>query len=129
MFTGILQLCYQQGPMINIIDTILFSESLATIEKKFRLAKKDSFDPNDRIIVEQDVPDNYPYIDCSGIKLIEYTIDVNKHRFEVLKILRTIFAFQNKIVTPIHRIHISVCQGNIKHLFDTTAQVDNVTWS
>ena len=77
MFTGILQLCYQQGPMINIIDTILFSESLATIEKKFRLAKKDSFDPNDRIIVEQDVPDNYPYIDCSGIKLIEIQKIIN----------------------------------------------------
>ena len=63
--------------MINVIDTILFSESLATIEKKFRSARKDSFDPNDRIIVEQDVPDTYPYIDCSGTKLIEIQKIIN----------------------------------------------------
>jgi len=63
--------------MINVIDTILFSESLATIERKFRLARKDSFDHNDRIIIEQDVPDTYPYIDCSGIKLIEIQKIIN----------------------------------------------------
>jgi radical SAM protein with 4Fe4S-binding SPASM domain len=63
--------------MINVIDTILFSESLATIERKFRLARKDSFDHNDRIVIEQDVPDTYPYIDCSGIKLIEIQKIIN----------------------------------------------------
>jgi radical SAM protein with 4Fe4S-binding SPASM domain len=63
--------------MINVIDTILFSESLATIEKKFRSARKDSFDHNDRIIIEQDIPDTYPYIDCSGTKLIEIQKIIN----------------------------------------------------
>lgn len=63
--------------MINVIDTILFSESLATIEEKLRVAKKDSFDHNDRIIIEQDIPDTYPYIDCSGTKLIEIQKIIN----------------------------------------------------
>lgn len=63
--------------MINVVDTILFSESLATIEQKFRLARKDSFEHNDRIIIEQDIPDTYPYIDCSGTKLIEIQKIIN----------------------------------------------------
>jgi organic radical activating enzyme len=63
--------------MINIIDNILFSESLETIEQKFRLARKDFFNHNDRIIIEQDIPDTYPYIDCSGIKLIEIQKIIN----------------------------------------------------
>lgn len=63
--------------MINIIDTILFSESLATIEKKFRAVRKDSFEHNDRIIIKQDIPDTYPYIDCSGTKLIEIQKIIN----------------------------------------------------
>jgi radical SAM protein with 4Fe4S-binding SPASM domain len=63
--------------MINIIDTILFSESLVTIEQKFRLARKDSFEHHDRIIIEQDIPDTYPYIDCSGTKLIEIQKIIN----------------------------------------------------
>ncbi len=63
--------------MINIIDTVLFSESLATIEQKFRSARKDSFDNNDRIIIEQDISDTYPYIDCAGTKLIEIQKIIN----------------------------------------------------
>lgn len=63
--------------MINVIDTILFSESLATIEQRFRSARKDSFEHNDRIIIEQDIPDTYPYIDCSGTKLIEIQKIIN----------------------------------------------------
>ncbi len=64
--------------MINIIDTVLFSESLATIEQKFRSARKDSFDNNDRIIIEQDISDTYPYIDCAGTKLIEIQKIINQ---------------------------------------------------
>ena len=63
--------------MINIIDTVLFSESVATIEQKFRSARKDSFDNNDRIIIEQDISDTYPYIDCAGTKLIEIQKIIN----------------------------------------------------
>lgn len=64
--------------MINIIDTILFSESLLTIEQKIRLARKDSFDSNDRIIIKQDVIDTYPYVDSAGEKLIEIQKIINQ---------------------------------------------------
>ena len=64
--------------MINVIDTILFSASLATIEQKLRLVRKDSFDHNDRIVIEQDIPDTYPYIDSAGVKLIEIQKIINQ---------------------------------------------------
>jgi sulfatase maturation enzyme AslB (radical SAM superfamily) len=64
--------------MINPVDTILFSESLTTIEQKFRSARKDVFDHNDRIVIEQDIPDTYPYIDSAGVKLIEIQKIINQ---------------------------------------------------
>jgi radical SAM protein with 4Fe4S-binding SPASM domain len=64
--------------MINIIDTILFSESLLTIEQKLKLARKDSFDSTDRIIIEQDISDTYPYVDSAGVKLIEIQKIINQ---------------------------------------------------
>ena len=64
--------------MINIVDTILFSESLLTIEQKLRLARKETFDSNDRIIINQDISDSYPYVDSAGRKLIEIQKIINQ---------------------------------------------------
>ena len=64
--------------MINIIDTILFSESVLTIEQKLRLARKETFDSNDRIIINQDICDSYPYVDSVGEKLIEIQKIINR---------------------------------------------------
>ena len=62
----------------NIIDTILFSESLGDIRKKLELARKDVFDSNDRIVIQQDIIDDYPYIDAAGVKLIELQKIINR---------------------------------------------------
>lgn len=64
--------------MINIIETILFSEPLSAIDQKLKLAQKETFEHNDRIIIEQDVNDGYPFIDSSGAKLIEIQKLINQ---------------------------------------------------
>lgn len=61
----------------NVIDTIMFSETLADIERKLRTSRKESFDPTDRIIIKQDIEDQYPYIDSAGTKLIEIQKIIN----------------------------------------------------
>jgi radical SAM protein with 4Fe4S-binding SPASM domain len=61
----------------NIIDDILFSEPLHVIERKLRSSRKDSFDPEDRIVITQDTPDTYAYIDAAGIKLIDIQKIIN----------------------------------------------------
>jgi radical SAM protein with 4Fe4S-binding SPASM domain len=62
----------------NIIDVILFSDSLLSIRKKLELVRKDSFDSNDRIVIKQDIVDSYPYIDAPGSKLIEIQKIINQ---------------------------------------------------
>ena len=62
----------------NIIDTILFSDSLSDIRKKLESVRKDVFDLNDRIVIQQDVVDDYPYVDAAGVKLIELQKIINR---------------------------------------------------
>jgi radical SAM protein with 4Fe4S-binding SPASM domain len=62
----------------NIIGTILFSQSLAEIKNQLNFLKKDSFGPVDRIIIEQDSEDEYPYVDGVGKKLIEIQKIINQ---------------------------------------------------
>jgi len=62
----------------NIIGDILFSQSLSEIRKKFESLRKDRFEPLDRIIVRQDVPDQYPYVDGVGAKLIDLQKIINQ---------------------------------------------------
>jgi organic radical activating enzyme len=61
----------------NIIGTILFSQSLNEIRHQLESLRKDRFDSFDRIIIKQDVIDEYPYIDAVGTKLIEIQKIVN----------------------------------------------------
>jgi len=62
----------------NIIDTVLFSDSLGDIRKKLESIRKDVFNSTDRIIIQQDVADDYPYIDAAGVKLIELQKIINR---------------------------------------------------
>jgi len=55
----------------NIIGEVLFSQSLNEIQQQLKSLRKDRFDPLDRIVIRQDVVDEYPYVDAVGTKLIE----------------------------------------------------------
>jgi hypothetical protein len=62
----------------NIVGEILFSQSLLEIQKKFESLRKDSFSPQDRIVIQQDIVDEYPYVDAVGTKLIEIQKIINQ---------------------------------------------------
>lgn len=55
----------------RILGDILFSQSLIEIRQQLELLKKDQFEPNERIVIRQDVADEYSYTDLVGNKLIE----------------------------------------------------------
>lgn len=61
----------------NTVATILFSDALGEIKQQLKLARKDYFSPNDRIVIQQDIEDEYPYIDAPGKKLIEIQKIIN----------------------------------------------------
>ena len=63
--------------LYNTVGSIAFSESLSEIRQKLELYRKDQFDSNDRIIIHQDIEDDYPYIDAPGIKLTEIQKIIN----------------------------------------------------
>jgi len=62
----------------NVVGEILFSQSLREIQKKFESLRKDSFSPQDRIVIRQDIVDEYPYVDAVGTKLIEIQKIINQ---------------------------------------------------
>ena len=64
-------------PNYNIVGTILFSQSLAEIKNQLKSLRKDRFDPLDRIVINQDTVDEYPYVDGVGTKLIEIQKIIN----------------------------------------------------
>jgi hypothetical protein len=64
----------------NILGTILFSQSLIEIRQKLEFFKKDRFEPLDRIVIEQDIIDEYLYSDGFGTKLIEIQKIINPER-------------------------------------------------
>jgi len=61
----------------NIVGTVLFSQSLSEIRQKFESLKKDRFAPSDRIVIRQDIVDEYLYVDAVGTKLIEIQKIIN----------------------------------------------------
>ena len=62
----------------NIIGEVLFSQSLNEIQQQLKSLRKDRFDPLDRIVIRQDVVDEYPYVDAVGTKLIEIQKIINQ---------------------------------------------------
>lgn len=61
-----------------ILGTVLFSQPLHVIRQQVQGLRKDVFEVHDRIVIEQDVEDQYPYIDAPGQKLIEIQKIVNR---------------------------------------------------
>jgi organic radical activating enzyme len=61
----------------KIIGEVLFSQSLLEIRQQLEFLRKDNFDPLDRIIIRQDIVDEYPYVDGVGTKLIEIQKIIN----------------------------------------------------
>jgi MoaA/NifB/PqqE/SkfB family radical SAM enzyme len=64
--------------VFKTICRIRFSESLNEIRLQLENHRKDSFGPDERIVIVQDVEDNYDYIDSAGVKLIEIQKLVNQ---------------------------------------------------
>lgn len=62
----------------QIIGKVLFSQSLRDIRQQLQALKKDQFDPLDRILIQQDSDDQYPYVDAVGSKLIEIQKIINQ---------------------------------------------------
>lgn len=62
----------------NIVGSVLFSESLSTLRQSFESWRKDAFDAQDRIVIKQDIEDDYPYIDGVGSKLIQIQKIINQ---------------------------------------------------
>lgn len=62
----------------NVIGMVQFSSSLAEIRQQLEAYRQDTFDPIDRIVIDQDVIDEYPYVDGVGTKLIELQKIINQ---------------------------------------------------
>lgn len=62
----------------NVVGEILFSQTLIEIRNKFDALRKDTFNPHDRIVILQDQPDEYPYVDGVGKKLIQIQQIINR---------------------------------------------------
>lgn len=62
----------------NILGNILFSQSLLEIQQQLESLRKDHFDPLDRIVIRQDIEDEYPYVDAVGSKLIKIQKIINR---------------------------------------------------
>ena len=56
---------------MKAVTTIQFSSDLSQIQKELKLAKKEAFESDERIVIHQDVGDVYPYIDGPGDKLLK----------------------------------------------------------
>lgn len=54
---------------MKIIATIKFSDSLPDIKKQLMACRKEVFESDERIVIEQDVNDQYSYVDGPGDKL------------------------------------------------------------
>lgn len=62
----------------HIVGTVRFSQSLPEIRKQLELLRKDAFASMDRIVITQDILDDYPYVDAVGSKLIEIQKIINQ---------------------------------------------------
>lgn len=62
----------------NIVGEVLFSQTLLEIRNKLEELRKDAFDPHDRIVILQDEPDEYSYVDGVGKKIIQIQQIINQ---------------------------------------------------
>ena len=65
-------------PNIVVVGVLQFDNNLNEISKQLTSLRKEQFLPNERIVIVQENPDQYPYIDGDGERLIELQKLVNK---------------------------------------------------
>ena len=65
-------------PNIVVVGVLQFDNNLIEISKQLTSLRKEQFLPNERIVIVQENPDQYPYIDGDGERLIELQKLVNK---------------------------------------------------
>jgi hypothetical protein len=63
---------------INVVGTVEFDSDPQQLKQQLLALRKDTFEPNERIIIIQRSVDNYPFIDAYGSKLIELQKIVNQ---------------------------------------------------
>jgi radical SAM protein with 4Fe4S-binding SPASM domain len=63
---------------ISIVGVLQFDDTLSELSRQLTLLRKEKFLPNDRIVIVQEHPDQYPYIDGDGKQLIEIQKLVNR---------------------------------------------------
>ena len=65
-------------PEISVVGVLTFDNSLNEISNQLTLLRKEQFLSNERIVIVQEHPDQYPYVDGDGKQLIEIQKLVNK---------------------------------------------------
>ena len=63
---------------IEVVGTIEFDADLQQLKQQLLALRKDTFEPNERIVIIQRSVDSYPFIDSYGSKLIELQKIVNR---------------------------------------------------
>ena len=96
---------------IEVIGTINFDVSLDQLRNQLELLRKDSFTNKERIVIVQEHPDQYPYVDRDGKQLIEIQKLVNKIDIGNCFIL---------ILTANTNIHNEIKNVNQDYSFDKT---------
>jgi len=100
----------------NIVGTVRFSQSLPEIRQQLEYLRKDAFAPTDRIVITQDILDEYPYVDAVGSKLIEIQKLINQvdiaNCFILLVTANTDISYEIDFVTK----HYAIDQTPIEFL-------------
>ena len=88
---------------ISIVGVLQFDDTLNELSRQLDLLRKDQFLPNERIVIVQEHPDQYPYIDGDGKQLIEIQKLVN--RADIGNCFILILTANTNIATEIANIH------------------------
>ena len=98
-------------PNIVVVGVLQFDNNLNEISKQLTSLQKEQFLPNERIVIVQENPDHYPYIDGPGTQLIEIQKLVNRADIGNCFIL---------ILTANASIHNEIKTVNQDYSFDKT---------
>ena len=88
---------------IKVVGVLQFDDSLNELSKQLTLLRKEEFAPNERIVIVQEHPDQYPYIDGDGKQLIEIQKLVN--RVDIGNCFVLILTANTNIATEIASVH------------------------
>ena len=88
---------------IVVIGVLQFDNNLNEISKQLTLLQKEQFLPNERIVIVQESPDQYPYIDGNGERLIELQKLIN--RVDIGNCFILILTANTNIASEIASIH------------------------